>query len=216
MPPAVADAFMRLGMVLVQGQWELPSLADLMAGGAITTNGYSWDYVPAWDIAHALDQHPDFSEMKLWRGKRTIVHRRHFPAIEALARASRLAILDGVAGAMPRDMLLLIDSDPGITGKQITSTLEWDAKTFQKQKGHLAELLAIVGVDQDEAESHTHDQLWSPWSAGKVAMSMSRHKRFPTPHAAAESLLVAAGVGEVSESERRRLLPVIAAASRTK
>lgn len=215
MPVAVADAFMRFGLVLVQGQWELPSLADLIAGQPITTKGYSWDYVPAWELAWTLDQHPDFADIKLWRGKRTVVHRRHFPAIEALARASRIAILDGAAGAAAREMLLLIDSDPGITGKQIAATLGWDAKTFQKHKGHLAELLAIVGVDQEDAESHTHDHAWSPWSSGKIATAMSRHKRFPTPEVAGESLLVAAGVGEVSASERRRLLPVLASVVRS-
>jgi len=213
MPTAVADAFMRLGMVLVQGQWELPSLADLIAGTPITTKGYSWDYVPAWELASTLDQHPDFADIKLWRGKRTLVHRRHSPAIEALARMSRGAILDGAAGASPRDMLLLIDGDPGITGKQIQASLDWDAKTFQKHKGQLAELLAVVSKDQEEVESHTHDQMWFPWSTGKIATSMSRHKRFPTPDAAAESLLVAAGIGEVSESEKRRLLPVLTMAS---
>ena len=45
----VERAVVQHGLLLTQGQWEIPSGADLLEGRPIKTRGYSWDYVPSWD-----------------------------------------------------------------------------------------------------------------------------------------------------------------------
>ena len=52
----VADALARGGLLLVQGQAEIASVADLLAGTPITTRGYSWDYAPAWNLTDEYER----------------------------------------------------------------------------------------------------------------------------------------------------------------
>ena len=52
----VEAALTRTGLLLVQGQAEIPSVADLLAGAPVTTRGYSWDYVPAWNLTDEYEQ----------------------------------------------------------------------------------------------------------------------------------------------------------------
>ena len=73
----------RTGLLLVQGQAEIPSVADLLAGVPVTTRGYSWDYVPAWNLTDEYESTDDVAVVKLFRGRRTLVR----PS--ALARGRR-------------------------------------------------------------------------------------------------------------------------------
>jgi hypothetical protein len=162
------------GLVLVQGQGAIPSLADLLAGNAVTTRGYSWDYVPAWTLRDELEARDDVAVVKLVGGRSTVVQARHWPAVEALSRASRVAF-----GA--NAMLARIERGPGIPGRELKEALGLSGKdgsrTFQRLKNELEIGLAIVGREQDDAPHHTHDAAWFPWSQSKIA----RGVRGPLP-----------------------------------
>jgi hypothetical protein len=177
--------FEERGLVLVQGQGAVPSLADLLAGKAVTTRGYSWDYVPAWTFRDELEARDDVAVVKLVGGRSTVVHARHWPAVESLSRASR-ATLSGNA------MLERIERAPGIAGRELKQALGLSGKDgsrkFQRWKTELEVGLAIVGREQEDAAHHTHDAAWFPWSQSKVA----RGVRGPLPSIddAIESLAV--------------------------
>jgi len=174
------------GLVLVQGQGAVPSLADLLAGKAVTTRGYSWDYVPAWTLREELAARDDVAVVKLVGGRSTLVQARHWPAVETLSRASR-ATLAGNA------MLARIERAPGIAGRELKEALGLSGKDgsrkFQRWKNELEIGLAIDGREQDDPAHHTHDAAWFPWSQSKLA----RGVRGPLPALddAVESLGVA-------------------------
>jgi hypothetical protein len=163
-------AFERTGLVWVQGQGEIPSLADLIAGEPVTTRGYSWDYMPAWTLREELAARDDAAVVKLVRGRSTVVHARHWPAVEALARASRAAVRGNA-------LLERIEQEPGIPGADLKAALGLEGKDgsrkFLRWKNELELALAIVGREQEDAAHHTHDAAWFPWSQSKIARGVS-------------------------------------------
>jgi hypothetical protein len=158
---AVERALAEHGMLLVQGQADVPSIADLLAGAPVTTRGYSWDYEPAWRLAAALLQRDDVAECKVFRGRRTLVHARLWPAVHALAIAARPAVESRV--------LDFIESRPGASGEDCRAALAIDARAFQREKGKLEQWLCIWSAERDDVDYHTHDRAWFPWSTGKIA-----------------------------------------------
>jgi hypothetical protein len=186
-------------MLLVQGQYDLPSIADLLEGGPLTTRGYSHDYVPAWRMRSDLIRQPDYALLKLFGGMSTVVHQRHWPALSSLAPAARAAVLKGQEG--PARMLELIESRPGITGEEIKRGLKLIDKSgvrqFQRDKTKLEQWLCVEGRDQNEIEHHTHDSAWFPWMQSKVATHGG-----VDPRAAVRSLMQAVYGNGAPEIER--------------
>jgi hypothetical protein len=163
----VAAALDKHGMLLVQGQYDLPSIADLLEGAPITTRGYSYDYVPAWQVRHELASGPEYVLVKLFGGMNTVVQRSHWPALNALAKAARASVLKRKDG--PAKMLTLIESRPGVTGEEIKQALKLDRAPFQRDKTKLEQWLCVEGREQEETDHHTHDSAWFPWAQGKAA-----------------------------------------------
>jgi hypothetical protein len=157
----VERALVEYGMLLVQGQADVPSIADLFAGSPVTTRGYSWDYEPAWRLADELLQRDDVAECKLLRGRRTLVHARLWPAVHAAAVAARPAVNS--------TLLEFIESRPGASGEECRAALAVDARTFQREKGKLEQWLCVWGDERDDVDYHTHDRAWFPWKTGKIA-----------------------------------------------
>lgn len=178
----VDAALEKFGLLLVQGQWEIPSLADLLEGAPITTKGYSYDYVPAWNLREELCTRPDFALCKLFRGKSTLVHQRHWPLIDSIARMAQRGVCAGRGGDLPRVMYEVVKAKPGLTGESLKKRLELTGKEgtakFRRAKSDLESWLAIVGSEAEEGEGrgHTHDQRWQVWAEGKIARGVT------TPH----------------------------------
>ena len=211
----VEAALDRQGLLLVQGQGDAPSVGDLLAGRPITTQGYSHDHVPAWLHAHALASQDAIAEVKLVRGRRTLVHRRLWPAVEALARAARAAVLSGPADDRRR-LLERVEARPGASGDDLKRDLGLDARAFQRAKNDLCAWLTLWGEDQPDGESdlgHTHDQRWSPWSRGKVARGVAPGD-LPSVAAATSTLLAALVLPAKRPPAAARLLPALAAGGR--
>jgi hypothetical protein len=74
------------GLVLFSGRGEAPSLVDAIAGSRV--RGSWWGHSASkriFRIANALEQSPDILWCRLLGGKRTLVHRRIWPALARLA-----------------------------------------------------------------------------------------------------------------------------------
>jgi hypothetical protein len=187
------------GMLLVQGQYDLPSIADLLEGAPITTRGYSYDYVPAWQVRWELVSGPDYVLVKLFDGMNTVVHRRHWPALNALGAATREAVLKSHDG--PSKMLKVMESRPGITGDEIKQALKLAGKPgtrdFQRDKTRLEQWLCVEGREQEETGHHTHDSAWYPWALGKTGSTSGL-----SPQAAVTTLMQAVYGKGAPEDER--------------
>ena len=158
---SVDRALDEYGLLLVQGQADVPSIADLLAGAPVTTRGYSWDYEPAWRLADELLQRDDVAECKVLRGRRTLVHARLWPAVHALALAARPAVKS--------TLLDFIESRPGASGEDCRAALAIDARAFQREKGKLEQWLCVWSGERDDVDYHTHDRAWFPWAPGTIA-----------------------------------------------
>ena len=191
----VEAALERYGILLVQGQWELPSLADLIEGAPIKTRGFSYDYVPAWNMREELIARDDVALCKLFRGKSTVVHKRHWPVIDSIARMAQRGVVAGRCEETRRVIYEVIKAKPGITGENLKKRLELSGKAgsakFQRAKADLEQWLAIVGEDLPQEKSHTHDQCWRLWAEGKIAKGVEQQDAEPTLFQAADALMKA-------------------------
>jgi hypothetical protein len=170
----VGDVLAERGLLLRQGQGEVPSVADVLAGGPVTTRGYSWDYEPAWRCTDELLHRDDVAECKLLRGRTTLVHARLWPAVEALARASRSGLSLGNAPADRLALLDVIERHGTVSGDDCKAELGIDGGAFQRAKSDLERWLLVWGTEREDTTSHTHDRAWSPWAAGKIARAVQR------------------------------------------
>ena len=217
----VARALERHGLLLVQGQWEIPSLADLLARRPVVTRGYSWDYVPAWQLCEELGARADVETAKLFRGRNTLIARRHWPSLQTLASEAAAAVHRGAGGPGPLRMLELIESNPGIAGSELKSRLGFrgtaGSRRFQRVKTDLERWLCIMGTERVDLGHHTHESAWFPWARCKSARAMARRravarrKRQPKLDVARESLLRAVYPNADSARVRRSetLFPVL-------
>jgi hypothetical protein len=158
---AVEEALVARGLLLAQGQAEVPSIADLLAGEPVTTRGYSWDYEPAWRMTEELSARPDVAQCKLLRGRRTLVHARLWPAVHACALAARPRVDSA--------LLDFVEARPGASGDECKAALAIESRAFQREKAKLEQWLCLWSDERDDVEFHTHDRAWFPWGNGKLA-----------------------------------------------
>lgn len=186
----VADALHAHGLLLVQGQAEIPSVADLLAGEPVTTRGYSWDYEPAWRLTAEYESGADVAVAKLFRGRRTLIDRRLWAAVDVLAGAARAGVLTGTTSATHRTVLAAVDEQPGIPLGQLRDQLGVDRRAFDRTRRDLEQWLCLFGRERDDVAFHTHEPALFPWSHGPIARG--RRGRAPRDIESALDLLRAA------------------------
>jgi hypothetical protein len=200
----VEAALTRSGLLLVQGQAEIPSVADLLAGRPVTTRGYSWDYVPAWNLSDEYEGTDDVAVVKLFRGRRTLVHRRLWPAVDALAIAAREHVLDRPVRSDARRFAVLVEQRAGVPMGELRDELRLERRAFDRTKRELEQCLCVYGREREDVDFHTHEPALFPWSTG--AIGRARRRRRPlTVDAAIATLLEAAGTVAMPVA---RLFPV--------
>jgi hypothetical protein len=204
----VEAALGRTGLLLVQGQAEIPSVADLLAGVPVTTRGYSWDYVPAWNLTDEYEQADDVAVAKLFRGRRTLVHRRLWPAVDALAIAAREQVLARPVRTDVRRFVVLVEQRAGVPMGELREELRLERRAFDRAKRDLEQWLCVYGRERDDVEHHTHEPAFFPWSSGDIGRA--RGRRRPLAVDAATATLLAA-VGTNAAGPAARLFPVLRA-----
>src|SRR5262245_51952339 len=131
----------RTGLLLVQGQAEIPSVADVLAGAPITTRGYSWDYAPAWNLTDDYERRDDVAVVKLFRGRRTIVTRRLWPAVDVLAEHARAGVLGCRSDEPARRVLEAVERQPGLPLSAVPAECGFDRRTVDRVKRNLDQWL---------------------------------------------------------------------------
>jgi hypothetical protein len=209
----VATALERTGMLLVQGQAEIPSVADLLADRRVTTRGFSWDYEPAWRLTAEYDcSGTDVAVVKLFRGRRTLVHRRLWPAVDALAHAGQEQLRTRPATDVERRFVDLVERSPGIASNELRESLRADRRAFDRAKRNAEQWLCTFGRARDDVDHHTHEPALFPWSEGTIARSQRRRARLAFDHALAALL---ASIDQERAGRPGRIFPVVALAGQS-
>lgn len=160
------------GLLLVEGSFEIPSVAGVQAGNESKTGGFSWDSAPALTLARALAQERDVARLNLFRGKDTLVHRRLWPALNAVALHNVEAVIKGAAGVKPRKLYYAVQDDPGITSEELKAEFESDAggRGFGLIRADLQAWLCILHEARTDTPSALPSDLaWFHWKRGRIS-----------------------------------------------
>ena len=188
----VERALERTGVLLVQGQWEIDSVADLLAGVPVRTLGYSWDYEPAWRLTDEYESGTEVAVVKLFRGRRTLVHRRLWSAVDALATAAHACVQARPARDSERRFLLAVDENPGAPLSDLREQLGLERRAGDRARRNLEQWLCVFGRERTDVEYHTHEPSLFPWRDTPIARAGWRRKALD-PESALTLLAGAAG-----------------------
>jgi hypothetical protein len=195
----------RRGLLLVQGQAEIPSVADLLAGAPVTTRGYSWDYAPAWDLTDELAQRDDVAVVKLFRGRRTLVHRALWAPVATIAARARMGVRARGAHDDHVRVLTAVETAPGIALSDLREQLRLERRTCDRVRRDLDQWLCILGREREDVGYHTHEPAFFPWSTGPIAIATTAGPAADVTEAFA-ALRQAVDAG--SDARLARLFPV--------
>ena len=151
------------GLLLVSDA-KLPSLASMIAGGPV--HGSWWAHPASHMIFRALTElsgHPDVLVVKLIDGKNTLVHRRLWPEVVAIATSGERWQSAGLS--QPARRLYERVKREGIVEATGALTLELEARL-------------LVRSEQFHGESGAHGKRledWNRWAKG-AAVDFSRTK----------------------------------------
>jgi hypothetical protein len=209
----VAAELARTGLLLVQGQAEIPSVADLLAGAPVTTRGYSWDYAPAWNLTDEYEAAADdVAVVKLFRGRRTLVHARHWDAVDALARAAHSRVSAGDQGAGAAAFLAAVDEQPGVPLGVLRGDLGLERRDFDRAKRDLEQWCCVFGRERDDVEYHTHEPALYPWVQYRIGTARRQRRRRAGDADRAADELRAAVPDAKPRTSTAQLFPVVRAA----
>jgi hypothetical protein len=149
------------GLLLVTDA-KLPSLASMIAGGPV--HGSWWAHPASQMIFHALAElsgHPDVLVVKLIDGKNTLVHRRVWPEVVAIATAGEPWQWAGLS--QPARRLYDRVKREGLVEATGTLTLELETRL-------------LVRSGQSHGESGAHGKRLEDWNrwAKAAALDFSR------------------------------------------
>jgi hypothetical protein len=166
------------GLLLKQDR-RLPSVVGLITGESLRTSW--WSHPKArliFAVLAELDEHPDVLLAKLLHGKDTLVHRRLWPALAAVASTREPWQLRGLSG--PARRLLARVERSGSARASGTSVAELTGRL-------------LVLAEEVHTESGRHEMRLVPWA---VWRRKARCGRLPSVRLARRTLEEAAeGIG---------------------
>jgi hypothetical protein len=148
------DALERHGLLLLSDA-RLPSLVALVAGAPV--KGSWWGHAKGGAIfaaATELEDHPDVDGAKLVSGKVTLVHRRLWPALLAVAQARAPWQTKGLDAAA-RHLLRQVD--------EAEDPLRTDLVPDARPSGRLLEARLLVHTTNVHTEKGAHAKVLESW-----------------------------------------------------
>lgn len=176
----VDKQLLRFGILPVFGQLVVPSVADLLAGRAVRSKGYSRLMRPAWDYVDWRLQQGDVVYSKLLQGRRCLIHRSMYRTLDAIAVRcmNRLATVD--ANTPEGIVFDVVDKTPGIPGNELKlmciDVLGIGASSYTKARSVLESRSCIFGLERSDVHYHTHEQSWYSWNFHPVRRSFQSQK----------------------------------------
>jgi hypothetical protein len=144
--------------------------------------------------------------VKLFRGPRTLVHRRLWPAVDVLAGEARERLLARSADDVDRRVLVTVEASPGIPLGELRRAVRIERRVLDRAKRNLEERLAVFGRERDDVEHHTHEPALFPWRDGPIARGTRSGGRPDSEHAITVLMAAAGAAGELPDA---RLFPVV-------
>lgn len=174
MPPTESEIFnrilielTRLGLLL-ESDALLPSVATLVAGEPVRGSWWSHPRSHAiFRISERLVDHNDVLFVKLVLGKVTLVHRRLWPALVAVAASREKWQVRGLS-VHARSILGLADRGGRIAAREIRDSLKTDSKTVGDAIRELERVL-LVHSESVHTDKGAHEKLvesWDSWVDG--------------------------------------------------
>lgn len=164
---------------------QVPSLVSIVAGAPVSG---SWWGHPAgqliYQVGEALESDPELLVVRLWGGKRTLVHRRLWPALARIGRARaawQMAGLDDLA----LQLLQRIERENTGWTDRLPVDFPGGSKEFRSALHDLDDRLLILtrSVHTSSGAHALEVESWAVWS------SSTRTPRFSDSVASAESAL---------------------------
>jgi hypothetical protein len=152
----------------------------------------------------------DVAVVKLFRGRRTLVHRRLWPEVDALAQTARERVHARPVREHERRFLDVVERDPGIPSSALHAHLRLERRAFESAKRNLEQWLCTFGRERDDVDFHTHEPALFPWSDGSIARSQRRRRRLGADRAL---MTLVGAVGSDRTIAPSRLFPVAALVS---
>jgi hypothetical protein len=163
--PRVRQALRRTGLLPFTDP-ESPSLVSLVAGAPV--RGSWWGH-PAghaiYRVGETLESDPDVLVVRLWKGKRTLVHRRLWPALVCVGSSRATWQMTGL-NDVSQHLLTLVDRKGVVRNDQLPPDFSAGQMGFRPALREIERRLLILtrsvhtssGAHAREAES------WSSWS----------------------------------------------------
>jgi hypothetical protein len=154
----VLDALSSSGLLLKQDKL-LPNVVTLVTGESLRT---SWWSHPKGRLIFAvlaeLADHPDVLSVKLLDGKDTLVHRRLWPALLAVAMAVEPWQFESLSAA----------------GRKLLATLNETKGAVRSSGGTVKEIETrlLAHAEQVHTESGRHEIVLEPWSVWQLRMGV--------------------------------------------
>lgn len=178
----VLRALRKHGLLLMHDAL-LPSVSSLVAGEAV--RGSWWAHPASHDIYHVeeeLKDHADVVVVKLVSGKDTFVHRRHWPALLALANAREPWQLDGLP-PRARKLLDAVDASSALRTDAVPR-MGGPKKDSPGEAARELERRLLVHAEEMHTESGAHYkrlETWRRWArragATRGRMTVKQAKR---------------------------------------
>ena len=168
----VEEELEQRGMLLVEGSIDFPSVAGLQADNPGKVGGFSWDSAPAHALAQDLVQQRNVVRVNLYQGMDTLVHKRMWSALDAIATFNVEAVVAGAAGVKPKKLYFAVQDDPGISSEALKAEFEQDGggPGYGFVLADLQSLLCIVNEARtDTPSSLPSDMVWYHWKRGQVS-----------------------------------------------
>ncbi|HEU4389663.1 MAG TPA: hypothetical protein VFV34_17795 [Blastocatellia bacterium] len=152
----------RLGLLL-ESDSTLPSVAGLVAGEPVRGSWWSHPRSHAiFRISERLVEHPDVLFVKLILGKVTLVHRRLWPAIVAVASSRERWQVRGLSNHAAT-ILRIADRSGRITAQEIREALKVDSKTAGDGIRELERLL-LIHSESVHTDKGAHQKVVTNWN----------------------------------------------------
>ncbi len=150
--------------------------------------------MPAWDLTDEYQTTDDVAVVKLFRGRRTLVHRRLWRAVDALAIAAREQVLGRPERSAERRFVVVVEQRAGVPMGELRAELGLERRAFDRVKRELEQWLCVYGREREDVEYHTHEPALFPWSTGAIGRARGRRRPLGVD-AATATLVEAVGTG---------------------
>jgi hypothetical protein len=170
---------------------SVPSVVSLVAGAPVAGSWWGHPAGPLiYEVAERLESDPEVEVVKLWNRKRTLVHRRLWPALSRVGQSRSAWQMEGLDDGARR-LLAQVEKAGVVRGDEYPSALGPGTPSFRPSLRQLEDrLLVLTGSVHTDSGAHAVTaESWPSWRIRR------RVPPFDGPVKVAEQAIEAAAPG---------------------